>query len=50
MDLSCRRMTAMLFQVHSAGCAPSAMAAFSAGIPKASQPIGCRTSKPRARL
>jgi hypothetical protein len=32
-----------------AGCTPFSIAAFSAGMPKASQPIGCSTSKPRIR-
>ena len=36
--------------VHSRGCRLLAMAAFSAGSPNASQPIGCSTLKPRIHL
>ena len=36
--------------VHFAGWMPRSRAAFSAGRPNASQPIGCSTEKPRARL
>ena len=35
--------------VHSAGCSPRSMAAFSAGSPKASQPMGCSTWRPCMR-
>ena len=50
MDFSWRRMVAMLSHVQRAGWMPSAIAAFSAGMPKASHPMGCSTSNPRARL
>ena len=40
---------AMLSYVHFAGWLLCLMAAFSAGRPKASQPIGCSTSKPFMR-
>ena len=38
------RMVAMLAWVQAAGERPLSRAAFSAGRPKASQPIGCSTS------
>ena len=44
------RMFSMFSCVHTAGCTPFSMAAFSAGRPKASQPIGCRTLNPRIHL
>ena len=50
MRLSCVRMFSMFSYVHTAGCTPLSMAAFSAGSPKASQPIGCSTLKPRIHL
>ena len=40
----------MFFCVVTRGCVPVSMAYCSAGRPKASQPIGCRTLKPRMRL
>ena len=43
-------MVAMFSYVQTAGCTPLSMAAFSAGRPKASHPIGCRTLYPRIRL
>jgi hypothetical protein len=43
-------MEAMFWRVHFSGCTPRWMAAFSAGMPRASQPIGCRTLKPRILL
>ena len=46
---SCDRIVSMFCQVHSPGWTFFSIAAFSAGMPKASQPIGCRTLKPRAR-
>ena len=42
-------MVAMLSYVHLAGGTLFAIAAFSAGRPKASQPIGCSTFMPRMR-
>ncbi len=42
-------MYSMFCQVHFAGGTLLAMAAFSAGRPKASQPIGCRTFLPCMR-
>ncbi len=39
----------MFAYVHSLGWMPRLMAAFSAGSPKASQPIGFRTFSPRRR-
>ena len=41
---------AMLLAVQVRGCTRLAIAAFSAGRPNASQPIGCRTLKPLARM
>ena len=41
---------AMVNKVQPLGSTPRSMAAFSAGRPKASQPMGCSTEKPRARL
>ena len=43
-------MWAMLSRVQVSGCDRFLMAAFSAGRPKASQPNGCRTLKPRMRF
>ena len=43
-------MVAMFSYVHTAGCTPLSMAAFSAGRPKASHPIGWSTLNPRMRL
>jgi hypothetical protein len=40
----------MLSYVHFAGGTPFAIAAFSAGKPKASQPMGCRTLCPLLRM
>jgi hypothetical protein len=42
-------MYAMLSYVHFAGGTPFAIAAFSAGRPKASQPMGWSTLNPRIR-
>ena len=50
MALSCFRMVAMFCSVHGAGWILFSLAAFSAGSPKASQPMGCSTLKTRARL
>ena len=50
MRRSCVRMFSMFSWVHTAGWTPLSMAAFSAGSPKASQPIGCNTLKPRIHL
>jgi len=50
MLLSCLRMVAMFWRVHWAGGTWFSMAAFSAGSPKASQPMGWSTLKTRARL
>ena len=44
------RMFSMFSCVHTAGCTPFSIAAFSAGSPNASQPIGCRTLNPRIHL
>ncbi len=43
-------MLAMFSRVHFSGWMPRLMAAFSAGRPSASQPIGCITLKPRMVL
>ena len=43
-------MCAMLSKVHFAGGTPFAMAAFSAGKPNASHPIGCSTLRPCMRM
>ncbi len=43
-------MLAMFSRVHFSGWMPRLIAAFSAGSPRASQPIGCITSKPRMVL
>ena len=40
----------VLCRSHAFGCTLPEMAAFSAGMPKASQPIGCSTALPMARL
>jgi len=50
IDWSWRFMMAMFSAVHLAGCVFLSMAAFSAGRPNASQPMGCSTLKPLARL
>ena len=50
MRCSSARMAAMFSRVHFAGWMPRSRAAFSAGRPNASQPIGCITENPRARL
>ena len=42
-------MYAMFSRVHIAGATPASIAAFSAGRPKASQPIGCSTFFPSIR-
>ena len=39
----------MFLYVQAAACVLCLMAAFSAGRPKASKPMGCSTSKPRMR-
>ena len=44
MDAFC---VAMFSYVHSVGSMPRLIAAFSAGSPNASQPMGCRTLYPR---
>jgi hypothetical protein len=49
-DFSCCFMYAMLSYVHFAGGTPFAIAAFSAGRPNASQPIGCSTLWPCMRM
>lgn len=41
-----RFMFSMLAYVQSAGFTPCLIAAFSAGMPKASKPIGCSTLQP----
>jgi hypothetical protein len=43
-------MYAMFSRVHFAGGTPLAIAAFSAGRPKASQPMGCSTLRPCMRM
>ncbi|MEZ4235678.1 MAG: hypothetical protein R3F59_05850 [Myxococcota bacterium] len=43
------RIRATLAAVQAAGSTPRAIAAFSAGRPKASQPMGCRTAAPWRR-
>jgi hypothetical protein len=43
-------MWRMLSRVHFAGATSFSMAAFSAGNPNASQPIGCRTLNPCMRM
>jgi hypothetical protein len=43
-------MVAILSSVHLAGGTPLAMAAFSAGRPKASHPMGCSTFFPFMRM
>jgi hypothetical protein len=43
IDCICPFMYAMLSYVHFAGGTPLAIAAFSAGMPNASQPIGIST-------
>ncbi len=48
-ESSCARICAMFCVVHAAGDTLRSMAAFSAGSPKESQPIGWSTSKPRMR-
>ena len=45
--LSC---SAMFERVHSFGWIPRAIAAFSAGSPKASHPMGCSTLFPRIHM
>ena len=50
MVFSWRRMVAMFSRVHWAGGTLFSIAAFSAGRPKASQPMGCSTLNPRAFL
>ncbi len=50
MESIWRRKVAMFFAVVSRGCVPVWTAYCSAGRPKASQPIGCRTLKPFMRL
>jgi hypothetical protein len=46
----CATIVSMFWYVQSAGCPPFSIAAFSAGIPKASNPIGCSTLCPVAFL
>ncbi len=43
-------MLSMLSYVQRAGGTPFAIAAFSAGSPNASQPIGCSTLRPCMRM
>ncbi len=43
-------MYSMFWRVQRAGGTPLPMAAFSAGSPKASQPIGCSTLRPCMRM
>ena len=50
MTASCSFMVSMLARVHLAGCSPRSRAAFSAGRPKASHPMGWSTENPCARL
>ena len=50
MVASCAFMVEMFSRVHFPGWTPASKAAFSAGRPKASQPMGWSTLKPRARL
>ena len=50
MPFSWARITAMFSRVHFAGWTFCFIAAFSAGRPKASQPMGWSTLKPLARL
>ena len=48
-ERSCRLKLAMFCLVVASGCVPVLMACCSAGRPKASQPIGCSTSKSHIR-
>ena len=50
MSCSWRRKLSMFWRVVIAGWTPVLSAYCSAGRPKASQPMGCSTSKPRWRL
>ena len=50
MLFSWARIVAMFLWVQVPGWLLLSRAAFSAGMPNASHPIGCSTSKPRARL
>ena len=50
MSCNLERMAAMFSRVHFAGWMLRSRAAFSAGRPNASHPIGCITANPRARL
>ncbi len=49
IERNCTRIRAMLAFVHSIGCAPRSIAAFSAGRPKESKPIGNITLRPCMR-
>jgi hypothetical protein len=49
MRFICLRIAAMFSVVTSRGWRPSRIAAFSAGRPKASYPIGCSTRRPWRR-
>ena len=49
-DFNCARMCAMFCRVHFAGGTPLLIAAFSAGNPNASHPIGCNTFRPCIRM
>ena len=49
IERSWRRMTSMFLSVHSRGLKPPLMAAFSAGSPNASNPIGRNTLSPCIR-
>ena len=49
MRCNCARIVAMFSRVHTAGWVLPAIAAFSAGSPNASHPIGCKTLLPWAR-
>jgi hypothetical protein len=46
----CRRIAAIFASVHSAGGVLFFSAAFSAGRPKESQPMGCSTFEPRIHM
>lgn len=50
MTIICAFMASMFCSVHFSGCTPRSMAAFSAGRPNASQPMGCKTWWPCMRL
>ena len=50
MERSCPRIRSMFSHVQIAGCTLLLIAAFSAGSPNASKPIGNRTLKPFIRM